>query len=122
MKHIVIIPIFNELKSTEEMLRSYVCNTYFGSCETFLVDDGSNQSTKKELEKIISQNPDLSLICNSRNIGKPKSVNKIIFQNKNVDYFTIKEKEIKIYKRRSEYIMKTHDVYYSTFKNFKQKI
>ena len=98
-KHLVIIPIFNDLVILKKTLKSYIVATDLRACETALIDDGSGKSTKKYLENFIKQNSSIGLYRNRKNLGKPKSVNKIIHAHPGMDYYTIIDSDVKIFTR-----------------------
>ncbi len=88
MKHIVIIPIFNELDTVKVSLGAYIKNTDHSRCSTYLIDDGSDTETA-DYVKAMAKKHGLNLLRNQKNIGKPKSINRVIHANKDADFFTV---------------------------------
>jgi glycosyltransferase involved in cell wall biosynthesis len=63
----VVIPVFNEVATIEEVLKQVrACGI---PCEIIVVDDGSTDGTREVLERCREQ-PDLSLIVHAENRGK----------------------------------------------------
>ena len=113
-KHLVIIPIFNDLVILKKTLKSYIVATDLRACETALIDDGSGKSTKKYLENFIKQNSSIGLYRNRKNLGKPKSVNKIIHAHPGMDYYTIIDSDVKIFTRNwHEILLRAHKIWRS---------
>lgn len=68
----VILPIYNEEHAIYEHFKEItrVLNADGLSCEYMIVDDGSNDATWQEVEKICNEFPKTSAIKFSRNFGK----------------------------------------------------
>lgn len=98
-KHVVIIPVFNELPTVSKMLSAYIKNTDLNLCTTYIVDDGGDQNAAKYLLDFCNKHV-LNYFRNPKNIGKPKSVNNIIHQNREASAFTIID---------SDLVIKTHN-------------
>jgi glycosyltransferase involved in cell wall biosynthesis len=74
----VVIPLFDEEKSLKELtdwiVRVMKSNNF--SYEIILVDDGSNDNSWKEIEKITANNSNIKGIKFRRNYGKSAALNK----------------------------------------------
>lgn len=111
-KHIVIIPVYNEVAIIKKMLSAFLKNTNLKKCSVHIIDDGSDKATIKYLEKISQENSGICLHKNQKNIGKPKSVNKIIHENQDADFFTIIDSDIKIASKNwQETLLKAHKIF-----------
>ena len=93
-KHIIIIPVYNELFVVRKMLRSLIRTTNLRECTLCIIDDGSDTKTKNFLEMFVAENLGIYLARNQKNIGKPKSINKIMHLFRSADYFTILDSDI----------------------------
>jgi GT2 family glycosyltransferase len=95
-KHIVIITVYNELATTKKMFSSFLKKTILEECLVHVVDDGSDSATKAYLEKLAKTNFGINLHRNKINIGKPKSVNKIMRLHPSADFYTIIDSDVGI--------------------------
>lgn len=93
MKHLVIIPVYNELPTFKRMLDAYVRHTDHGRCTTVIVDDGSDKKTREYIESL-SPKYNFKIIRNNKNLGKTKSINKAIHAYSQFDIFTIIDSDI----------------------------
>jgi cellulose synthase/poly-beta-1,6-N-acetylglucosamine synthase-like glycosyltransferase/peptidoglycan/xylan/chitin deacetylase (PgdA/CDA1 family)/spore germination protein YaaH len=69
----VIVAAFNEEKVIAETLRSLLATDYAGELEVIVVDDGSNDGTAAEVEKIASADPRVRLLPQP-NHGKARAL------------------------------------------------
>lgn len=93
-KHLIIVPVYNDPEQTKKCLNSLVKNTDLNKNQLCIVDDGSNQETKNLLRKFQQRYPQINLLENKRNLGKPKSINNAIFLFPNIDYYTIIDNDV----------------------------
>ena len=72
MKVSLVIPIYNEMHSIEELCNEIdeVMETHSIEAEIILVDDGSTDESWKEIEKIVSLKSCVQAIRFRRNFGK----------------------------------------------------
>lgn len=111
-KHIVIIPVYNDLKAAKKMFSAFLKKTVFEECSIHVVDDGSDSATKVYLEKLAKTNVNINLHRNKKNVGKPKSINKIIRLNHDADFFTIIDSDIKILSDQwNKTLLKAHGIF-----------
>ncbi len=112
IKHLVIIPIYNKLHVVKNMLSAYVKNTDLKNCTTYIIDDGSDKQTKEYLKNCLKINSEIRLIRNNKNIGKPKSVNRVISLNQKMDFVTIIDSDIQILtKNWNNILLKAHGIW-----------
>lgn len=75
MKLSIIIPVFNEKKTIEEILRQLkALKMAKVSQEIIIIDDKSTDGTKEILKKIKKKQPQLKIIFHTQNQGKGASV------------------------------------------------
>jgi GT2 family glycosyltransferase len=112
IKHIVIIPVYNKLNIIKKTLAFYLKNTNLRNCYTYIIDDGSDSQTKEYLKEFSKINFNINLIRNSKNIGKPRSVNKIIHLHNDADFITIIDSDIEILtKNWNDILLKAHKIW-----------
>jgi len=70
----VIMACFNNEETVEEAVQAVLKQSY-RNFELILIDDGSTDQTGIILDKIAKENSSIRFVRNSRNIGKPLSVN-----------------------------------------------
>lgn len=92
MKLTVIIPVYNEASTLGVLLRRVEAVPI--EMEILVVDDGSDDGTKQELQKVISNN--ISLITHPENCGKGSAIRSalgkasgdaVIIQDADLEYF-----------------------------------
>lgn len=68
----VVVPLFNEQESLGELVAwiRRVMNANGYTYEIVMIDDGSNDSSWSEVERLASENPEIRAISFSRNYGK----------------------------------------------------
>lgn len=111
-KHQIIIPVYNKLHIVKNMLITYVKNTNLKNCVTYIIDDGSDKQTSEYLKKISKTNSGINLVRNNKNVGKPKSINKIISLNRSTDFITIIDSDIQILtKNWNAILLKAHKIW-----------
>lgn len=94
LKHLIIVPIYNNPRLTRRCLESLVLNTDLKKNLLYFINDGSNKQTKAYLEKFHSKHPETLLHRNSKNIGKPESVNQTLKKFPKMDYYTIIDNDV----------------------------
>lgn len=110
--HIVIIPIHDELIMVKEMLSAFLKNTNLNTCSVYVIDDGNDTATIDYLKTVVKKNNNVFLHQNQKNLGKPKSINKVIRDHKNADFFTIIDSDIKITtKNWNDLLLKAHTIF-----------
>ena len=65
----VIIPCYNEKSTIEKVILNVKKNIDLGKDEIIIIDDFSNDGTRKILESLNSEN-NIKIIYNSQNFGK----------------------------------------------------
>ena len=72
IKYSVIIPVFNEEKSLEELTQRLVkvLNSFKDNYEIIFIDDGSSDKSLVVIKKIIHKNPKIKVISFRKNFGK----------------------------------------------------
>ena len=70
MKLTIIIPVYNEESTVEELIRRVQSTPY--EKEIIIVDDGSIDSTKKILQQI--NQPNIKTLCHQENYGKGRAI------------------------------------------------
>ena len=75
MKISVIIPVYNETNTIEEIIKKVILSPY-DNIEVIAIDDCSNDGTKEKLKKIFSKNKisNKQLIFHDHNFGKGASI------------------------------------------------
>ncbi len=73
----IIIPAYNEEKSIESTVKKVLESDYKNLIEVIVVDDGSEDNTKKIVKKLASMYRRVRLL-NKKNTGKADSINKAI--------------------------------------------
>ncbi len=110
-KHLVIIPVFNELATVKKMLVAYIKNTDLKQCATCIIDDGSELETMNYVQKIAKEY-DLEFLRNNKNKGKPKSINMAMHYYNSADIFTIIDSDIEIQTPRWNHVLeKAHRIF-----------
>ena len=75
----VIIPMYNAKKTIVEVLRSVLQQTYRGSVEVIIVDDGSDDGSYEVVEEYIAKNGDLNIkLIKQQNYGVSAARNRAI--------------------------------------------
>jgi len=93
-KHLIVIPVHNDPLETEQCLKALAKNTDLKKNKLCVVDDGSNQETKKLCENFHRKYPQIKVLRNKRNLGKPKSINNVMFLFPDMDYYTIIDNDV----------------------------
>lgn len=94
MKHLIIIPVYNKPKLTKRCIKSLIRTTDSKNNLLFLIDDSSHNQTKTLLQKFQYHYPDILLHHNQKNLGKPKSINFVLKQFPQMDYYTIIDNDV----------------------------
>ncbi|MDD4901523.1 MAG: glycosyltransferase [Patescibacteria group bacterium] len=111
-KHLIIIPVYNKLQIVKRTLTAYIKNTNLKGCITYVIDDGSDKQTSEYLKKFLEINSGINLLRNNKNIGKPKSINKIINLNQDADFITIIDRDVKVLtKNWNDVLLKAHKIW-----------
>jgi glycosyltransferase involved in cell wall biosynthesis len=76
----VVIPVFNEVATIEEILRRVEATGL--ADEILVVDDGSTDGTREKLYELQPQHPSLHLVLHKHNLGKGAAVRSGIQQAK----------------------------------------
>jgi glycosyltransferase involved in cell wall biosynthesis len=76
MKLSLIMPVYNEIHTVEEILRRVAAVDV--ADQIILVDDGSTDGSSDLLERLVQNNPELELICHERNQGKGAAIRSAI--------------------------------------------
>ncbi len=75
MRLSIIIPVFNEEKTIEEILRRiFIQDTGVWEKEIIVVDDGSEDNSKLKVKSFKSKYPDLKLLEHQTNLGKGAAI------------------------------------------------
>lgn len=92
MRLSIIIPVFNEEKTLEEIVERI--SELKIAHEIIIVDDGSGDNTKLILEKIKHKQPDLiKVLINEINLGKGSSIRRAINEVKG-DYMIVQDADL----------------------------
>jgi GT2 family glycosyltransferase len=95
MKHLIIVTVYDKPRITERCLNLLIRNTDLARDNKLcVVDDCSLLPTRKLLEQIQSRYPAIELHRNTRNTGKPKSVNWAMRRYPNMDYYTVIDSDV----------------------------
>ena len=74
MKLSIITATYNRAKYLPKLYESIKNNLKYDlNCEWIIIDDGSNDDTKKQVEKFIEENKVLIRYCYQKNTGKMRS-------------------------------------------------
>lgn len=98
----VVVPCFNEEKTVKAVLLQVLSQKIVG--EIVIVDDGSQDKSLAEIQKVID--PRVKLIRNSRNVGKGKSIWKGI-QEATCEYVVIQDSDLEYDPRDLEFMLQT---------------
>lgn len=94
MRLSIIIPVHNEKKTIEEILRRIMAVKIPGvSKEIIIVDDKSKDGTRKILEKIKKKHPKFRIIYHSKNQGKGAAI-RTGFKYVSGDYILIQDADL----------------------------
>lgn len=94
MRLSIIIPVHNEKKTIEEILRRIMAVKIPGvSKEIIIVDDKSKDGTRKILEKIKKKHPKFRIIYHSKNQGKGAAI-RTGFKHVSGDYILIQDADL----------------------------
>ncbi len=92
MRLSIIIPVFNEEKTLEEIVEKI--SKLKIAHEIIIVDDGSGDNTKLVLEKIKHKQPDLiKVLSNEINLGKGSSIRRAINETEG-DYMIVQDADL----------------------------
>ncbi len=72
MKLTIVIPVFNERETIEEILKRVEAVGL--ADEIIVVDDGSTDGTREALQEILPEHPKVKLLFHERNLGKGAAV------------------------------------------------
>lgn len=103
MKLSVIIPVYNELNTIEEIIRRVKAVDL--ADEIIVVDDGSTDGTRDLLQNLAPKDPTLNLILHDRNQGKGAAVRTGINQARG-DYLIIQDADLEYDPRDYHAILK----------------
>lgn len=74
MKLSIITATYNRAKYLIKLYESIKNNLKYNlNCEWIIIDDGSNDDTKKQVEKFIAENKVVIKYCYQKNTGKMRS-------------------------------------------------
>lgn len=94
MKLSIIIPVYNEKKTIEEILKQVMAVKIPKiNKEIIIVDDKSTDGTREILKKIKKRHPRLRIIYHSQNQGKGAAV-RMGFQNANGDILLVQDADL----------------------------
>lgn len=71
----MILPAYNEEKIIETSIQQVLKQDYKGSIEVIVVDDGSTDKTRSIVQTYSEKHPNVKLICQPKNMGKPSALN-----------------------------------------------
>lgn len=94
MEHLIIIPVYNKPALTRRCLESIARTANLERHHVCVVDDASTLPTQRILQQFQSQHPNITLIRNRRNRGKPASLNQALRRFPKAKYFTVIDNDV----------------------------
>lgn len=74
----VCLPAYNALSHIERAIRSIRCDEVDGDVEILVCDDGSSDGTWDLLQRLAEELPQLRLLRNEQNLGRPATRNRLL--------------------------------------------
>ncbi len=72
----LILPAYNEQKIIGSSIEHALAQDYKGQIEIIVIDDGSTDNTRDIVSKVAAKYPNVKLICQLKNGGKPEALNR----------------------------------------------
>lgn len=94
MEHLIIVPAHNKPVLTKRCLGSIAGTADLRRHHLCVVDDASTLPTRRVLDHFKKQHPNITLIRNRRNLGKPKSINLALRRFPTAKYFTVIDNDV----------------------------
>lgn len=118
MKLSIIIPVFNEEKTIGKVIKKVIDTQLPVNREIIIVNDGSSDNTRNEIEKVIKHHGSITLIEHKKNMGKGVAVKTgivhaggdyIIIQDADLEYdpHDIKKLLVPILEKKAEVVYGT---------------
>lgn len=72
------LPVYNSGTTVVDSVRSIINQSWRGNREILIVDDGSDEETRRILEELAGNEPSVRLITHPKNLGRPYARNTIL--------------------------------------------
>ena len=72
------LPVYNSGPAVLASINSVLNQTWHGTREILVVDDGSDEETRKILQNLANRDPSVRLVTHAKNLGRPHARNSIL--------------------------------------------
>lgn len=99
MKHLIILTVYTKPGLTSRCLAALARTTDLRKNKLVIVDDHSSQRIRSSLERFRERHPSVEIIRNTRNLGKPRSLNLALNKYPRARYYTVLDNDVFLHTR-----------------------
>lgn len=112
-KHLIIVSSYKAPKYIKQCLECLAKTTDLSKNKVVVIDDASELPTIRVLKSLEKKYPLIKFLYNKNNISKPSSVNRVLSQYPQMDYYTILDQDVFIKTKNWDMILlKAHQVFH----------